>query len=297
MKIIFILIILSSDVWAQQKDIHKSIIELTARADYTCMDIKPIGTCLKPNRVPPIGIRLRFWQPEVFMETVKMPGEYTIIEYGEILKSIAQNLIKFEMETSTGIKSLTVTSGSSINSLATSNLQFNEVHLYDFPLDIAFDELCSDSPNQTFGIRYLTEVDSISWRRGDLEKNLPQSLAASVIGPKCYKMPLGAEGQCMKSWGPLYPRQGFVSTSIGSVASIVNSLRAVSIAGDSISGHIVESRLDFKPSIINDKVQMVYPERTQCFPIGQNPYTLEMGKQSKDGHYVWIYWRRRDCCV
>ena len=301
MRTLLLLLILTSQVWAQENSqpIKKSIAELTFKADFQCFQFKFEGLCPKPQRPEfPIGIKIRYWQPEVFMETVKMPGDYTIAEYGVALESVAKVTAQTELELITGIKNLKVTSGSSSQSLSSSNLQFNEVHLYDYPLGEIFEEaVCSDLPNQTLGIRYLSEIDSIAWRRGDIEKNLPQSLIAGGIGGQCHYLPLGAEGQCMKTWGPLYPRQGFVITPSVAVASIVNALRSVSIAGQAISAHVVESRLDFQPQIPLDKVQMVYPQKTSCFPIGENPAVWEKDKQSKDGHYVWIYWHQRSCCI
>lgn len=299
--ILLIFLMYSSYSWAQDIGNHvtKSITELSLKADFNCLQIKFEGLCPKPRRPEfPIGVKIRYWQPEVFMETVKMPGDYTIAEYGVALESLTKTVAKAELEIATGLKPLTVTSGSSSNSLSSSNLKFNEVHLYDYPLGQIFDTaVCSELPNSTLGIRYLSEVDSIAWRRVDIERNLPQSLVAGRIGAQCHSLPLGAEGQCMKSWGPLYPREGFVITPSEPVASAVNALRAVSIAGRGVSAHVVESKLDFQPNLPIDKVQMVYPQRTACMPIGENPVQWEINKQSKDGHYVWIYWHQRSCCI
>ena len=300
MKILlFIFLIAYTNSWAQeQSSVKKSIVQLSLMADTQCIQLKTLGACPKSNREPPIGLKVRYWQPEVFMETVKMPGDYTIAEYGIALNSLAKNTAQFELETATGIKPLTVTSAGSLNSLSASDLQFNEVHIYDFPFSSMLDMvLCSEPPNETAGIRYISELDSLPWRRGDIEKNLPQSLAASVIGKQCYKWPLGAQGQCMKTWGPLYPRQGFTITPSTPVGSVVDGIRAVSIAGDHLPTHVVVSRLDFQPNIRKDKVQMVYPAKTKCFAIGENPSQWERNKQSKDGHYVWIYWHQRECCI
>ena len=301
MRIIFLLFfIFNSTAWGQEEMSRerKSVLQLSAMADTQCINFKFLGLCPKPNREPPIGIKVQYMQPEVFMETVKMPGDFVITEYGVVINPLAKNIAKTELELATGIKSLMITSGSSFNSLSTSALQFNEVHLYDFPFSSFFDEiLCSVPPNNTLGVRYLSEMDSITWRKGDIEKDLPQSLAAPIIGPQCHNLPLGAEGQCMKNWGPLYPREGFVITPSEPVGSVIDSLRSVSIAGNPLPIHIVESKLDFQPNLPIDKVQMVYPAKTSCFSIGQNPAQWEMNKQSKDGHYVWIYWHQRQCCI
>ncbi len=301
MRIFVLLFILVLPAAAQEEtsSLKKSITELSLQADFQCLQIRFEGVCPKPERLEfPIGIKIRYWQPELFMETVKMPGDYTIAEYGIPLEGLTKRVAQKELELINGLKDLKVTSGSSSQSLSSSNLQFNEVHLYDYPLGEIFeDAVCSDIPNRTLGIRYLSEADSISWRRADIEKKHPQSLVAARIGGQCHNLPIGAEDQCMKDWGPLYPRQGFVITPSAPVASIVDALRSISLAGETFSANVIESRLDFKPNLRIDKVQMVFPQKTACFPIGENPALLEQGKQSKDGHYVWIYWHQRSCCI
>jgi hypothetical protein len=297
--LLLLFIVISSNSLAQENaSVKKSILELSAMADFQCLNLEVIGICVKPDPKLPIGVKIRYFQPEVFMETVKMPGDYVIMEYGATLKSLAKTVVKTELELVSGEKPLVITSGNSSNSLSGSNLQFNEVHLYDYPFITVLDAaLCSDTPNNTLGIRYLTEMDAIAWRKGDIEKKLPQSLLASRIGSQCHQLPLGAAGQCMKNWGPLYPRQGFNVSASQPVGSILDAMRSISIAGDSLPLHVVESKLGFQPNLPKDKVQMLYPTRTACFPIGKDPAEWEDNKQSKDGHYVWIYWHQRQCCV
>jgi hypothetical protein len=292
---ILFLIILSSNAWAQDAGAKKSITELSSLADYSCLNVRVIGICPKPSRNPPIGLKLKFWQPEVFMETVKMPGDYVISEYGATLSSVDKKISQGELGLTGQSKSLKVTSGNSSHSLSGHQTQFNEVHLYDFPAEAGFDALCSDEPNLTLGIRYLSEGDSIAWRKEEIEKYLPQSIVAPRIGPQCKNLPIGAEGQCMRSWGPLYPRTGFVIAANEAVSSIVDSIRSISIASNPAPLHVVEAILNFQPNLPIDKVQMIYPQRTQCFPIGQDPRLWET--QSKDGHYVWIFWHQRQCCA
>ena len=148
MRMLLLLLIFTSQVWAQEniESSKKSIAELSIKADFQCLQFKFEGLCPKPQRPEfPIGIKIRYWQPEVFMETVKMPGDYTIAEYGVALENIAKVTAQTELELVTGIKDSKITSGSSSQSLSSSNLQFNEVHLYDYPLGEIFeDAICSD---------------------------------------------------------------------------------------------------------------------------------------------------------
>jgi hypothetical protein len=287
---IFLIVLFHAQSSTAQAGTTKSILEIATQADLQCMDFKVLGPCIKKGRNPPVGVRVRYWQPELLMETVQMPGAYVIQEYGTVLQSLARKIASMELQNEK------VTSGGNFHALSSRNTSFNEVHLYDFPLNAVIDVvLCSEVPNGTLGVRYLTEADSLAWRKADLERHLPQSMAAPVIGPQCPVLSLGAGGQCMKSWGPLYPRQGFTITSTQAVASAVSAIRSVSITGNPLPNHIVESKLDFQPNLPIDKLQLVYPKRTSCFPIGQDPRQWSI--QSKDGQYVWIYWHRRQCCL
>lgn len=281
----------------EEASVKKSIIELSALADFSCMDLKVLGACPKLNRKPPVGVKVRYWHPEVFMETVKEPGGSVILEYIPLLEPIGRKIATAELELSSKVKPLYISSGSSISSLDVGNLQFNEVHLYDFPLgSFLKSSLCSTFPNNTLGVRYLSELDAVSWRVNHAESNLPQSILASRTAAYCHELPLGGPANCMKAWGSLYPRVGFTVSPVDVVASVINAIRSVSIAADPKLIHIVESPLDFRPDITRDKVQLIYPIRTSCFPVGEDIQRLEK-LQSKDGRYVWIYWHQRQCCL
>ena len=299
MKIILFILMMTTSVYsAEQDSLKKSIIELASSADMSCMKLQVLGACPKPSREPPIGIKVKYWQPEVFVETVKMPGDYVISEYGSVLGKAMKHIAKTELEISSKVSPLIISSTSASSTLTGSNLQFSEAHVYDFPLSSVMDTLlCSDNPNSTLGVRYLTEMDAVAWRTGSLENKLPPSLAAPLLGSVCFSLPLGAQGQCMKNWGALYPRVGFLISPSELIGSIVNAVRSVSIAGDSLPFHILESKLDFQPNLPIDKIQMVFPRQSACFALGEPESTWGQGQRSKDGRYVWIYWHQRQCCV
>src|SRR4029077_3095843 len=97
--------------------------------------------------------------------TVHAPGDYVIQEIGPFVGPLAKKVARTEMNLATGLDQAEVTSGNGRQALGGSNLQFNEVHLYDFPLKSAENvALCPSIPNQTLGIRYLSEADSPFWR-------------------------------------------------------------------------------------------------------------------------------------
>jgi hypothetical protein len=102
----------------------------------------------------------------------------------------------------------------------------------------------------------------------------------------------------MGFWGATYPRRGFFTHQSEVVASAVAAVRAVSIA--SLLGstsHIVLETTGFIPSFESDKLELIYPNPSGCIKIGQNPISWESGKLSLSGKYLWVYWRRRICCI
>jgi hypothetical protein len=252
MRIIFLfLFFYAFNLYAQQSSgvqETKSFVELASRIDWQCMQVK-ISACPTP-KPPYVGVRWQYWEPSLFMETVKSPGDYVIREIGLPLR---QELRAFNRDkTSTG----------SAQAFDGSNLQFNEAHLYDFPLKILEQAvMCPSTLGDNLMIRYLSELNSDNWRKGILEPRLSLRLG---------------------NWGPLYPRIGFLAHFSSLVASATTCVRAVNLIGAG-------------PNIIMDKVQMVYPYKTSCIPIGSN-MALYDGLHSKDGRYVWIFFRYRDCC-
>jgi hypothetical protein len=43
--------------------------------------------------------------------------------------------------------------------------------------------------------------------------------------------------------------------------------------------------------------QLARPVQTPCFPVGMHPGVWETGTVSPSGEYIWVFWRRRRCCV
>ena len=167
----------------------------------------------------------------------------------------------------------TVSPHSSWNAGNSGNLQFHEVHIYDFPLK-QFEEaaLCLTVTGSTSGPRYLSEFDQPQWRR--------ETGSGNFIG----------------NWGPLYPRTGFVVHYSQSVSSALIALRGIS-AARVMSGHKAQAPLLFGINKLQDKMQMVEPNRQMCMPLGMDPRMwLGSGRVGAQGEYLWIYWRFMQCC-
>lgn len=267
--------------------------------DWNCLDLKVIGTCVGPFGIP--GIVIMYWEPDLLIETVKQPGDTVIGSLQPGLLRLTAQAVKDFAKGISG-SSVPVSSGSGSSKIEETNLQFNEAHVYEFPFKdeimMSMGMTCPDKlPTGSF-IKYLSELDSIEWRIGVLETANPKSIASAASGSACAAIGSFTGDLCMGYWGATYPRRGFVAHQSQVVGSAVATVRAVSIAsGINISGHVVLEGTGFLPSFEYDKLQLIYPVVSECIKIGQNPASWESGKLSVSGKYLWLYWRRRICCV
>lgn len=266
---------------------------------WNCIDLRVIGLCIKPPGIP--GIVIMYWEPTLLIETVKRPGDTVIASVKPLIADLAAQGTKNIMSGLTGIP-VAVSSGSTSSKLTGTNLQFNEAHVYEFPFRdeiMSFiDMQCPDKlPTGSF-IKYLSELDSVEWRIGAVEALHPKSMASAASGLTCAATGAFLDDFCMGFWGATYPRRGFVTHQSEVVGSAIAATRAVSIA--SLLGstsHIVLENTGFIPSFDSDKLELIYPNPSGCIKIGQHPATCESGKLSASGKYLWVYWRRRICCI
>ena len=274
MRIILLLFfIFSTHSWAQE-----SIID-SIKDSEGCLEMIPMGVCPKITRLnEPVGALVKIRVPSLIIETVKKPGDSQLPMVGSILSSIDKD-----------------TAGSSTGSLNGSNLQFNEVHIINTPgLKEFYDSICSVLPQLSSkeGIHYISELDSIAWRRKGVMNTIPYEPA---VDQACSQKEVENGGQCMKSWGSLYPSEGFVIAPSEVMGSVVDAMRAVNITYQHQSPHMILSPLDFRPRLKQDRIQMFKPSLSRCLSIGENPQNWE--KASPDGKYVWIYWNESWCCL
>lgn len=268
--------------------------------DWSCINTTILGPCFKPTP-PYIGVKVRYWEPALLVETVKKPGDSTIDEFGKVIGPIVSNLSKDLFQNFVGL-SIPLTSGSLSNVTDNTNLKFNEVHVYSFPFTNEFDSLtaydCPGGQDIGGGIKYLSELDAVEWRIGLFEALNPKAVLSASLGPICAFTSGKSQGLCMGSWGPVYPRRGFFTHQSEVVGSAADVFRAVSIASiEGFSSHIVNSPIGFIPDPDMDKLQLIFPFPSGCIRIGENPFLWESNKTSVDGKYAWVYWRHRECCI
>ncbi len=255
-----------------------------------CVKFEIAGICVKGDP-PRVGIKIRVWRPELLVETVKNPGESIVPFVGTAVSSIAQQSLKSLIGT-------TITSGS--QETKEFNLQFNEVHVYDFPLKNLlgpfFGGMWCGGGFFNWGavgfFKYFSELDFEEWRFGTLEsvihlpKIMTNILCTSPVNP----------ATCMRYWGPIYPRTGFLTHQSEVVGSAGDVFRAVSNASITSINHIKIFPLTWSASR-DDKIMMLYPKPSGCIEIGKNPLLWEGGRTSPTGEYLWLYWRRVTCCI
>ena len=262
---------------------------LAAKADWSCVNFSVIGACRR-NTPPFAGAKVRYWQPVLMVETVKRPGQSGIMEYRSLVGSLAGNVA--DKNDGAGASGQADTTG----------LQMNEVHVFGFPFADAFslavETPCEGMPDIGGTVSYLSEQDTSEWRTACSEKDGPLARMTTKSGPLCDRFGPLLPGLCVGTWGALYPRTGFVTHASEVVGSAMAAFRAVDVAALKLfTAHRVISPVLFWPSVRYDRMQLVSPVGGRCIPIGENPASWENGTRSRDGRYVWVYWRKKECCL
>ncbi|MFH0753238.1 MAG: TraU family protein [Candidatus Omnitrophota bacterium] len=267
----------------------ESAVTLASKVDLGCVNVKPVGVCRRASP-PYVGVKMRFWQPVLLVETTRKSGESGINEYAPLVSSLSQLAQNKGMNFGTSSQS------------DTTALQANEAHVFGFPftdaLSSALEAPCEGAPDFGGVVSYLSELDADEWRRARMEKNNPLAVITLRSGALCDRFGVLMPGLCVGSWGALYPRTGYSVNVSEVVASALTVFRAVDIASFiSLTPHRVLAPLTFMPSVRDDKMQMVSPKAGRCMSVGENPILWDREDRSSDGRYVWVYWRKKECCL
>ena len=274
----------------------ESLAVLTGRTDWNCVNVQPIGPCTRATP-PYVGQKIRYWQPVLLVETVKRPGDTAINEFRPLVGEPARAAAAAAM----GVGAQQRMDSCSWSSSDTTSVQMNDVHVFGFPLSSVFsgmiEPVCEGPPDLAGVVSYLSEMDAVEWRTLKTEASNPMSLLTVRMAPMCDVSGAVLPGMCMGVWGPLYPRGGFITGASGPVGSAAAAYRGVNIASlNMVSFHQRQFPVLFFPDMVWDRMQMVYPEKSRCLRIGEDPRYWEQDKVSTDGKYVWIYWRKKECC-
>ena len=268
---------------------EESVAMLAARADWSCVDFSVIGVCRR-NTPPFAGAKVRYWQPVLMIETVKRSGQSGIIEYRPVVQALSRRSPRRDEW------------GGASGQADTTSLQMSEAHVFGFPLSDAFslavEAPCEGMPDLGAAVSYLSERDHDEWRTASLEKKNPLAKIAEKKAPLCSRYGRMLPGLCVGTWGALYPRTGFVTHASEVVASAMAAFRAADVAAlKPQAPRQVISPLLFWPSVRHDRMQLVSPVARRCMPVGENPVLWDRGTRSRDGRYVWVYWRKKECCL
>jgi len=184
----------------------------------------------------------------------------------------------------------------------TTVLQMNEAHVFGFPFSDAFsvavEAPCEGPPDIGGTISYLSEQDKEGWREGCPEKNNPAAIVGEKAAPLCERFGGMLQGVCLGRWGPMYPRTGFSLHASEVVSSAVSAFRAVDVASFKPQPpRRLVAPVFFWPDARFDRLQLVSPVAGRCLAVGEDPVFWEEGTRSTDGRYVWIYWRKKECCL
>jgi hypothetical protein len=163
-------------------------------------------------------------------------------------------------------------------SKAATDSRFHEARVWPFPLKTVDPTGClfpCKSVNKAASmwgmLPYFLSDSDPTWRRGDTTTPYPVGV-----------------------WGLLTPRGGW-GTGSDPVASAIAFYRAVDVAW--MPGAHAIIRPSFVPATLVNPINLGYPKLTQCLRPGVLPIMWEHGAASATGHYLWVYYERRMCCI
>ena len=241
---------------------------LLSLINWDCVTWKITGPCMCGPNQPCVTVE--YWEPGWLVETVKRSGDSTIPILGETLSRVLQ------------LAGLNGGGGSgNATGVGHTNIQFSEAHVYTMPSLGGPCTGCSPNP-LTMRCNYASELDSVAWRT-----------AGSMLTPLDLLQRIG-------TWANLYPRGGKVITSSEPVAAGVVTVRAMDIVRQPIgTPPNVDRHIILEPANAGTPIcmQMGSPRQLPCFPAGAPNVLWETATVSRGGRYVFVIWRKRQCCV
>jgi hypothetical protein len=256
-----VLVRLASPVQAQD------VLRLLAMVNRNCTNFAILGPCFCNQFTP--CVLVSYWEPAWLAETVKIPGSTSL---GSVVPVLTELLGVVGSAFPLGGGGAGVSPGT-----GQTNLHFNEAHVMTFPLSGP----CTGCQG-SFAVHYVSEIDPL-WRLAVGGGSLLDLFGLGRLGV----------------WAPLYPRIGFSITGSQPVSSGIAAARALDIAAHPTGNPTSpEQRIVLQPTTGTSRCcQLVLPTQTDCFPVGANPATWEIGTGSADGTYLWLFWRRQSCCI
>jgi len=259
--------------------------------------------CVCPMGIPPffrIGLSLQMWEPARMVETVGDPGCFPSMGFGV---SVASGM------------NLAGTQTSQVNG-GTSNFSFAQAHYFIYPifsmLGLFIDWSCMESAGMD--IAYMTEFDPL-WQDDSMSAvlnpeavlfgNLAVQLACVADSASAAAgLSLSPLFWCMGSWGSAYPLTGhieedeYLTANAGIAARMLYKMaREMLVCDTNINMcSCVPTPIWVKH---NYKFQEALPVTDhEAHPIGRTDLMWgSLMQYPEDSDYVWMIFRRRNCCA
>jgi hypothetical protein len=253
----------------QDSQASTSTPNLAAMVNLHCVSWTITGPCFCNPTTP--FVQVEYWEPGWLVETVKRSGTTALPLVGSVLQAAFDAL---------GVPPLGGGGAGNAGGSGHTNLQFHEAHVVTFPQLLGGPCTGCGATPPPVALHYASETDPL-WRT-----------AVAIPSPLDLLRNLGV-------WARLYPRGGKAIHSSEPVGSGIAAARAIDIAFNPVGEPPnVEARVVLQRTDANSRCcQLAAPKQTPCFPVGTPPLLWETGTVSPNGVYVWLFWRKRTCCV
>lgn len=143
---------------------------------------------------------------------------------------------------------------------------------------------------------YLSTLDEKMWRSGLSDMLYPSTWVPGMNEVSSNK---NQTDKFLKSWGSLYPRNGFLNQPNEVKAASVIAARGLEVVNEGglrIYQDAGCTSTDCMKS--NGKWQMISPtEENSCRTFGDESVEELQNKVDDDGQYGWTAWRNYGCCI
>jgi len=166
-------------------------------------------------------------------------------------------------------------------------MQFGESHAFSYVPELGLSDytIAKPSATQIMTPSYFSELDGFFWRTPGADlMEAPQFALAKVVS--CSQVPRPTE--CAGTWGPWYPRTGFLTHPSEVVGSHLLALRGAKVASSSGTRACVGT-YPYEPRT-GHFVQMIRPLWKPCSSIG-TPFVrpIETGAGQVEGAYLYVH--------
>ncbi len=181
---------------------------------------------------------------------------------------------------------------------ANSAIKFKEASVIGNPVAYAMGRvkyLCK-SKIDPYMPYYLSTLDEKMWRSGLSDMLYPSTW---VLGMNEVSSNKNQTDKFLKSWGSLYPRNGFLNQTNEVKAASVIASRGLEVVSEG-GARIYQSAGCASPDCMkeNGKWQMISPvEENSCRAFGVESVETLKDKVDEDGQYGWTAWRNYGCCI